>query len=250
MEALNPMNKTHIRIWRTGAAILLVVLELLQVGVGRTFAQEAATPTAGYSCDATQAGATPAMDHDAMPGMAAGTPMASMAIEFDQHYIDMMIPHHASIVALAQAAIPKLTDPRLQEMAQTIITAQTAEQEELRAYREEWYGSSESMAMDMGAMMDMMMPGMEMSADQMETQMDPAAQVAAFCAAADPDLAFIDLVIPHHETAIVASEAALEHANHAEIKAFAARVIEDQQREIDELSAIRLELAGSATPEA
>ena len=69
------------------------------------------------------------------------------------------------------------------------------------------------------------------------------------CAADDPDLAFIDLVIPHHQSAIVASEVALDRATHEEIRALAGRVIEDQQREIDELGAIRQELFGSATPE-
>jgi uncharacterized protein (DUF305 family) len=39
--------------------------------------------------------------------------MDHMAMEFDQMYIDMMIPHHQSIIALAQAALPRLTDERL-----------------------------------------------------------------------------------------------------------------------------------------
>lgn len=211
-------------------------------------ARQEATPVA-YSCETARVG-TPTTDHGSMSGMDTETQDGDMGMEmeFDQHYIDMMIPHHASIVALAQAALPELTDPRLQEIAQNIIDTQTVEQEQLRDYREEWYGSSEPMAMDMGMMMDMMMPGMDMSAEAAATQMDPAAQVAAFCAADDPDLAFIDLVIPHHESAIMVSEAALEQATHDELKTFAEKVIEDQQREIDELTTIRLELAGDATP--
>jgi len=46
----------------------------------------------------------------------------------------------------------------------------------------------------------------------------------------------------------MASEAALELATHDEIRTIAERVIQDQQREIDELSAIRQELTGEATP--
>jgi len=89
-----------------------------------------------------------------------------------------------------------------------------------------------------------------MPMDAMMAQMDAATQVATFCAAADPDLAFIDLTIPHHQSAIQASAVALSQPTHAEIRAFAERVIEDQRREIDQLGAIRLELYGSATPEA
>ena len=83
----------------------------------------------------------------------------------------------------------------------------------------------------------------------MMAQMDPAAEVASFCAAEDPDLAFIDLTIPHHRSAIEMSEAALDQATRDEIRAFAERVIRDQQREIDVLGAVRAQLYGSATPE-
>jgi uncharacterized protein (DUF305 family) len=50
--------------------------------------------------------------------------------------------------------------------------------------------------------------------------------------------------------AIMASEAALEQTTHDEIQTIAKRVIQDQQREIDELNAIRQELTGAATPAA
>ncbi len=90
------------------------------------------------------------------------------------------------------------------------------------------------------------MPGMG-AMESMMFQMDAAAQVAAICAATDVDLAFIDLTIPHHEMAIVASESAVTQAVHPEIAAFAQRVIDVQSAEIAELLAIRSELTGSAT---
>ena len=74
--------------------------------------------------------------------------------------------------------------------------------------------------------------------------------MAAFCAAENPDLAFIDLTIPHHQMAIQASKAAMEQATHDEIRLVAERVIDDQQREIDELTAIRQEFTEAATPSA
>ena len=97
-------------------------------------------------------------------------------------------------------------------------------------------------------MMQKMMPGMPGSMDDMAMQMDPAAQVAAVCAADDADVAFIDLTIPHHESAIAASESAVGDATHQEISDFARRVIDDQQREIEELRAIRAQLSGEGTP--
>ncbi len=203
------------------------------------------TPTAGTV--AARQAATP------MPGAAAGgTPMAGMAhmMDLDLMYIDMMIPHHESIVALAKAAQPRLEDERLRDIADAIVSAQEAEIAELQNHRERFYEGSAPMPMDHGMMeaMASMMPGAG-DMDDMAFQMDAAAQVAAFCRADDPDRAFIDLVIPHHEMAIVSSRPVAERAAHDELRGFAERVIADQEREIGELAAIRDELYGSATPE-
>ena len=151
---------------------------------------------------------------------------------------------------MAEIALTRLEDERLRVIAQRIIDTQSAEQTELMGYREEFYGSPDPAPLDgptMGLMMEAM-PGMG-SMDEMMFQMDAAAQVAAICAAEDADLAFIDLTIPHHEMAIVASEAALTQASNPEIVAFAQRVIDDQSAEIDELTSIRTEIAGG-TPQA
>lgn len=152
-------------VWRLSAGALLLFLAFSAIGTipgGAAVSRQDATPTVAASCDAVVAPpATPAMG-----GMEMGTPMAgmdtAMDAEFDRLYIDMMLPHHASIVAMAQAALPRLTDPRLREIAQTIIDTQTAEQAELRGYRERFYGSPEPAAMDAHTMEMMMaaMPGM------------------------------------------------------------------------------------------
>jgi uncharacterized protein (DUF305 family) len=232
---------------------LAALIAALSVMVPRspvpTAAQEG-TPAMTYAC--VVGTSTPgAMAHE-MP--MAGTPAAGMdhmVMEFDQMYIDMMIPHHQSIIAMAQAALPRLQDDPLREIAQAVIEEQGAEIEQLQEYREAWYGDPNPMPMDeamMAAMVEMM-PGMGDS-ESMATMMDAEALVAAFCAAENSDLSFIDLTIPHHEMAIQASEAAMERAAHDEIRMVAERVIQDQQREIDELTAIRQEFTEAATPSA
>jgi uncharacterized protein (DUF305 family) len=100
----------------------------------------------------------------------------------------------------------------------------------------------------MMAAMDERMPGMSGSMKEMAFQMDAAAQVAAICAAEGADLAFVELTIPHHRMAIEASEVVVEESENAELRDFAQRVIDAQQQEIDALTAIQRELAGSATP--
>ena len=251
---------TRHTLWQLPAISFLVLAAFIALPVAAPAAAQDAV-LAAYSCDTAatpnmhhggtatsdthhDGNATPNVHHD---GMDMGTP--ATAAEFDQFYIDMMIPHHASIVALSQAALPRLQDDRLVAIAKTIVAAQTTEIDELRDYREQWYGSSEPIPMDEHAMMQLM-PDMVMSMDDMMVQMDADTQVALFCAADDPDRVFIDLVIPHHLSAIAVSEAALDQATHDEIGAFAERVINDQQREISELSIIRQERYGSVSPEA
>jgi uncharacterized protein (DUF305 family) len=58
------------------------------------------------------------------------------------------------------------------------------------------------------------------------------------------DLAYIDMVILHHQMAIDTSEIALEQAGHQESRDIAERVIAQQQIEIDELETIRVDLEG------
>ena len=236
------------RSFRTISIALVTPVLILGASINVTnAAQDQGTPATTYSCDTgTSAASTPTMsDGDMEMDM-------SVDVEFDQLYIDMMIPHHGSIVALAQAALPELTDPRLLEMAQNIIDTQTIEMQELQQYREEWYGSAAPMQMD-DHMVDMMMesmPAIGSSVDMMGNQMSADWQVSTFCAADDPDLAFIEQAIPHHEMAVMASEDALTMAIHPEIVGFAERVIAAQQTEIDQLNAIWAELTGAATPPA
>jgi uncharacterized protein (DUF305 family) len=208
-----------------------------------------ATPTVPYRCETTMtaspmAGTPPGAILE-LTGMDMSTSMDSVGAEVDQGYIDMMIPHHQSIIALAQAARDRLTDERLVAIAENIITTQQAEIDELRGYRAQFYGSSEPMPMDPtlpGS--SAIMPDME----GMALLMDPKVLVATFCAGDDLDLAFIDLTLLHHQLAIMASEAALAQATHEEIRAVAERVMRDQQHEIDALIAIHQERAGEATP--
>jgi uncharacterized protein (DUF305 family) len=49
------------------------------------------------------------------------------------------------------------------------------------------------------------------------------------------DLRFIDLMIPHHEGAVMMASDALKNATHQELKDMAAKMIKDQQKEIEQL---------------
>lgn len=229
--------------------MLLLVLAVLRSGMPSAAGARQATPVAAASCGEGTPMASP---EASMAGRAMGTPTAGMEMEFDQLYLDMMIPHHAAIMATAQAAMERLQDPRLKEIAGSIVAAQGPEMEELRGYRQQWYGSPDPMPMDaqMISMLNELIPATARMSDEMMTQMDPEAQVAAFCAGEDANLTFIDLTIPHHESAIAISTVALQRAVHPELKEIAQRVIDAQQREVGELRLIRSDLTGTASPPA
>jgi uncharacterized protein (DUF305 family) len=236
---------------RTAAMAVIIPVLLCNTVVlttSGTGAQEA-TPTVPYRCETTMTASpmagTPTGAMLELTGMDMSTPMDGVGAEVDQGYIDMMIPHHQSIIALAQAAQDRLTYERLVAIAENIITTQEAEIDELRSYRVQFYGSPEPVPMDPtqpGS--SAIMPDME----GMALLMDPEVLVATFCASEEPDLTFIDLTLLHHQLAIMASEAALTQATHEEIRAVAERVVRDQQHEIDALIAIHQERAGEATP--
>lgn len=234
------------RMRMTFAAVMALLVGV--ISVLPTVAHDDATPTSARSCE--EYAATPSMGDMQMDdeGMMAATPSADAMgemPEFDLAYIDMMIPHHESVIALAEVALPELNDPRLVEIAEAIIATQSIENEMMRDLRSEWYGDTEHVTMD--GMMQAM-PGMGADMAVMNQQMDSSWQVSNFCSAENKDVAFIDQIIPHHQMAIDVSEDALERATHPELIDIAEAVIEAQQTEIDYLNKIRADILGEATP--
>jgi uncharacterized protein (DUF305 family) len=78
-----------------------------------------------------------------MPGMAMSESEMQMlrdADPFDKQFIDMMIPHHESAIAMAHAIQETTQRPELRQLADDIITAQQREIDEMRRWRTEWYG--------------------------------------------------------------------------------------------------------------
>lgn len=55
------------------------------------------------------------------------------------------------------------------------------------------------------------------------------------------DKRFIDLMIPHHEAALMMAKDALKNATHPELKAMAQQIINAQEKEIEQLKAWRNE---------
>jgi uncharacterized protein (DUF305 family) len=65
---------------------------------------------------------------------------------FDRAFIDAMIPHHRSAVEAARLAQQQATRPQVRELALKMVESQQREIDQLRQWRQAWYGSAETSA--------------------------------------------------------------------------------------------------------
>jgi uncharacterized protein (DUF305 family) len=170
-----------------------------------------------------ETGGMPGMDHGS-GGMASGMLMENGKYS-DKAFIDAMVPHHQGAIAMARVALKNAEHEEIKELSRNIISSQQAEIEELKAIKKEEFGTSN-------------VP-MEMSQEQMRSMgmMDPQ-QLAN----KEPfDKAFIDAMIPHHQSAIEMAQVAYEKSRIPEIKELAKNIVSAQQREIEQMKEWRKE---------
>jgi uncharacterized protein (DUF305 family) len=150
---------------------------------------------------------------------------------YDQRFIDMMIPHHEGAIAMAKDALEKATRPEIRTMAGNIIGAQQKEIDQMRAWRKSWYGSEEPAGMG----------GLKQHMASMNEQM------ADMLGAKDSmyEARFIDMMIPHHEGAVMMARDAIAKGKHAELKAMARGIIDGQEKEIAQMKGWRVAWYGN-----
>jgi uncharacterized protein (DUF305 family) len=162
------------------------------------------------------------MDHGSM-GMGSGGMAKQMVMEngkySDKAFIDAMVPHHQGAIAMAEVALKNAQHEEIIQLSRKIISSQQAEIEELKSIKQEEFGTSN-------------VP-MEMNQEQMRSMgmMDPQqlANKESF------DKAFIDAMIPHHQSAIYMAQVASEKSKIPEIKDLAQNIVSAQKQEIEQM---------------
>ncbi len=151
----------------------------------------------------------------------------------DRAFIDMMVPHHESAIAMAEIAQDRAEHPELEQLADDIIAAQSAEITQLTGWREEWFGSSDTPSMEEMPRL----PGMSMPAGHSMSggTMDMTGEVNGLRDADPFDRLFIDAMIRHHEQAVEAAGIVLDQTEREEIRRLAEDIVEAQTREIEQL---------------
>ena len=144
----------------------------------------------------------------------------------DERFVDAMVPHHEGAVEMAEVGIENADHAEIKTLSENIVSTQKAEITELNSIKEEEFGGSDSsMSMDMDDMKSM---GMMMDPQQL--------------AEADPfDKAFIDNMIPHHQSAIEMAEVARGKTKNPRIKTLAGEIIDGQTSELESMKQWREE---------
>jgi uncharacterized protein (DUF305 family) len=151
------------------------------------------------------------------PGSHVMTAGEEQTAPFDAGFIDAMIEHHQGAVAMAEEALDSAVHPEIYSLAEGIIAGQTIEIDSMRVWRQRWYPGLEAtggMGMSMGAMDIGGSPGVVW------------------------DLRFLEAMISHHQGAISMARAALESAEHEEIRDLASAIVTAQQEEITVMTAL------------
>ena len=226
------------RVWMIVSGLLLITLLLTACSSGQTSDNQ---PSQGLPMmTGTPIAGAPGQMMNTTPG--AQAPATGM--DFDQMFINMMVPHHQGAVEMAKIAQQRAEHTEIKQMADAIISGQQEEITQMKDWKKQWYGSSDTPPMSGMPMLEAM-PGMGSAGHTMNMQAD----VDQLKTAKEPfDLAFIDAMIPHHQSAIDAAQLALKQATHPEIKQLAQTIINAQQKEIDQMNAWRKAWYPDAAP--
>ncbi len=75
------------------------------------------------------------------PGMGGDLSTLQNATDFDRAFIEAMIPHHQMALMMSNMVLTHGNKAELRTLAQSIITSQTAEIAQMRAWYQQWYGT-------------------------------------------------------------------------------------------------------------
>lgn len=152
---------------------------------------------------------------------------------YDLQFIDTMSMHHQHGIDMAKLAVSKAHNAELRELAGKMASDQQKDIAQLKGWRDQWYPKRPKA-------MNMQMPGMSHSShEEMMKKMSEHMSKLKKASGHEFDMAFIEMIIPHHQTGIEMSRDALQKAEHSELKAFAQKTIDEQQKDIDHLNRLK-----------
>jgi len=154
-----------------------------------------------------------------------------MSSPFDRRFIDSMVPHHEMAIEMAKVAAERAEHADLKRFAAEIIAAQESEIARMEDWRRAWFGKQSAPSEDTEAGM----AGAEMGQSMGSGAMDMKERAEGLRKADPFDKAFLEAMVPHHESAIEMAKPAVEHAQHEEVRKLAGEIVEAQTRDIERM---------------
>lgn len=146
-----------------------------------------------------------------------------------------------NVSAVAALAVLGMAAPALAQQSGGAPPATSGHSHEMTASQtlpEQCRTAAADMPQNAGDMTGMSMQGMsDAQKAYMEAMMRMHPPMMTAIRAKDPDVAFICGMIPHHQGAIAMAQAELKYGDNAEAKRMAEKVIKDQGKEIEEMTA-------------
>ena len=168
--------------------------------------------------------------------VAAGTRLVRHGNGIDRAYIEGMIPHHVSAVAMAQLALTRGQSTYVRKLARTIIDAQRTEIARMRTLLARMKSTGVKPA----------------SLGLTKAQMGMDHDVSHLTSAKPFDPAFVDMMIPHHQGALTMGRVVVAKGVSPAVAKLAKQIVVDQTREIGQMRTFRRSVpaAGGGSPAA
>lgn len=135
-------------------------------------------------------------------------------------FIERMVPHHQDAIDMAELAESNAEHPEIRELAADIRRNQSAENQQMREWYRDWFGTEVPEVSERGMMGPMMRGGSDL--DRLRS-------------AEDFDREFIEQMVPHHQMGIMMARMAGRSAQREEVRELADSIIETQSREIEDM---------------
>lgn len=145
----------------------------------------------------------------------------------DKHFIEQMIPHHDGAVVMAKLALEKSKRPEIKTLASAIIVGQTKEIEDMTGWYKNWFGTDVPKG-NVGMMGGGMMSGSGMHMGGQE-------DIASLQNATDFDKAFLEVMIPHHQMALMMVQMLEAGTKRTEMIELAKNITISQSEEIKDM---------------
>jgi uncharacterized protein (DUF305 family) len=145
---------------------------------------------------------------------AAPAPDTASAV-YETDFLEDMIDHHAIAVQMATLCESRSVHAELQSLCSQIRATQQEEIARMQSWLEEWYGVSHQPLMKPGSMKQM--------------------QDLAGLSGAEFEIAFMQMMIKHHQAAVRAGSECMERAYHEELRTLCEDIVVTQALEIGQM---------------